>query len=259
MLTRRNIDYKRSRIVRVIITFNNGNISYGTGFFINEHGLLLTCAHVVLGKDFSFVQQDTEFISSTGSNTIEKTESYQRIITNKIQIQLEDGSLKEVVLKKIDPNYDIASLQVNETDFNCLYLTTNKTNEPYYGQEISFYGFPTVLGHTYLNSPFVVNSSIVSTFPETIVAGGKYRHIQFNAITIGGISGAPIFKGNNNIVVGIINGNFHWAFNNIVSRNQNESGENNDSVWSTRVPLGIGYATSIKMISENTDIFSNNL
>ncbi len=251
MLTRQNIDYKRNRIIRVIITFNNGNISYGTGFFIDNHGLLLTCAHVVLGGDFSSVQQSREFIDSQGSSNIEKALNYQRLLTRSIQVQIEDGSLKNVVLEKINPDYDITSLRIQETNFSCLYFNINKTSEPYYGDEISFYGFPEVLGHTYLDSPFVVNRSIISTFPEVTIGGGHYRHMQINATTIGGISGSPIFKGNNNTVIGLINGNYHWAFNNIVQRIQNV-----DNVFSTRVPLGIGYGTSLRLLHENTNIFS---
>src|SRR3989344_3919023 len=120
MLTRRNIKYKSSRIVRIIVKFNNTNISRGTGFFISAQGLLLTCAHVILGKEFTYVQQDKEFIDAQGTNNIEKVENYQKLLTNNIQIQLEDGTLKEVLLKKINPDYDIASLQVVGDDFSCL-------------------------------------------------------------------------------------------------------------------------------------------
>ena len=251
MLTRQNIDNKRTKIVRILVTFNNTNISYGTGFFISPGGLFLTCGHVILGKDFKLVQQDLEFIGAQGANSIEKVRNYQSLLTNNIKIELEDGSLKEVVLERINPEYDIALLRVSEDNFNHSYFRIDKANEPYFGEEISFYGFPDVLGHTYQNSPFVVNRSIISTFPEVQIGGDKYRHMQINATTIGGMSGAPMFKGNNNTVIGIINGNYHWVFNNIVLRNQNV-----DSVWSTRVPLGIGYATSMKVINENTDIFT---
>ena len=252
MLTRRNIKYKSSRIVRIIVKFNNTNISRGTGFFISAQGLLLTCAHVILGKEFTYVQQDKEFIDAQGTNNIEKVENYQKLLTNNIQIQLEDGTLKEVLLKKINPDYDIASLQVVGDDFSCLYFNIETRNEPYLGEEVSFYGFPDVLGHTPTNSPFVVNTSIISTFPNATIAGSEYRHMQINATTIGGISGAPIFKGNSNTVLGLINGNFNWDFPNIVSCNQGK-----ESLLSRKVISAIGYATSMKLLNDNTAIFSN--
>jgi S1-C subfamily serine protease len=252
MLSQRNIDFKRNRIVRVVVTFNNTNISYGTGFFVLSNGLLLTCGHVVLGKDFRYVQQDQEFINARGVDNIEKAMNYHTTLTNNVKIELENGTLMDAILYKINPDYDVALLRVNGSSFSHPYFRIERTMEPYLGEEISFYGFPDVLGHTYQNSPFVVNTSIISTFPTTTIGGGNYKHMQINATAIGGISGAPLFKGDNNTVVGIINGNYHWAFNNIVSRVQN-----NDTIWSTKVPLGIGYATSIKVINENTDIFSN--
>lgn len=252
MLSQRNINFKRNRIVRVIVTFNNTDIRYGTGFFVLSNGLILTCGHVVLGKDFKEVQQDQEFINAQGINNVEKAMNYHTALTNNIKIELENGTLIEAALLKINPDYDAALLRVGGESFVHPYFRIETIAEPYLGEEISFYGFPAVLGHTYQNSPFVVNTSIISTFPTTTIGGGNYKHMQINATTIGGISGAPIFKGNNNTVVGIINGNFHWAFNNIISRNQN-----GDSVWSTKVPLGIGYATSMKVINENTNIFSN--
>lgn len=252
MLSQRNIDFKRNRIVRVVVTFNNANISYGTGFFVLPNGLLLTCGHVVLGKDFKDVQQDQEFINAQGTNNVEKAMNYHTALTNNVKIELENNTLMDAILDKINPDYDVALLRVSEDGFSHPYFRIERTMEPYLGEEISFYGFPTVLGHTYQNSPFVVNTSIISTFPTTIVGGGNYKHMQINATTIGGISGAPLFKGDNNTVVGIINGSYHWALNNIVSRDQN-----GESVFSTKVPLGIGYATSMKVINENTDIFSN--
>ncbi|OGC68606.1 hypothetical protein A2415_01180 [candidate division WWE3 bacterium RIFOXYC1_FULL_39_7] len=252
MLTRQNIDYKRIRIVRILVTFNNNNTNYGTGFFIGSHGLILTCAHVILGKDFKFVKKDKEFIDAQGAGNQEKAANYHLLLTNNIKVKLEDGTFRQVNLEKINPDYDIALLRVTEVNFDHPYFKVNKAMEPYLGEDISFYGFPSVLGHTPDNSPFVVNRSIISTFPEVEIAGGKYLHMQINATTIGGISGAPIFKGNENTVVGIINGNYHWALNNIVCRS-----DNGDRVLSTKVPLGIGYATSMKVINENTDIFSN--
>lgn len=251
MLTRTNIDYKRSRIVRVFVTFNNTNTSNGTGFFINSQGLLLTCAHVILGEEFKFVKQNREFLDAQGLNNIEKAMSYHKKLTNNIKIKLDSGIIRNVSLIKINPEYDIALLKVNTDRFICEYFEIDSVIEPYYGEEISFYGYPSVLGHTYLDSPFVVNKSIISTYPEVEIGGNKYRHMQINATTIGGISGGPIFAGDNNKVVGIINGNFHWLFDNIVHREQN-----GDIVGSTKVPLGIGYSTSMYLINEKTDMFS---
>lgn len=92
----------------------------------------------------------------------------------------------------------------------------------------------------------------MSTFPNVAIGGSQYLHIQINATTIGGISGAPIFRGNNNTVIGIINGNYNWNFPNIVSRNKN-----GDSVFSTKVISAIGYATSMKLLNDSTNIFSS--
>ena len=250
MLSQKNINFKRGRIVRVIVTFNDVMISFGTGFFVQANGLFLTCGHVVLGSDFKNVQNKQDFINTPGVNSCEKAMNYHSAIVNNIKVELENGNLMNATLDRINPDYDVAILHVLGEDFSHSFLRVEKIVEPYLGEEISFYGFPEVLGHTYTNSPFVVNTSIVSTFPTTTIAGGNYKHMQINATTIGGISGAPVFKGDSNVVIGIINGNYHWAFNNIVCR-----GQNGDEVWTTRVPLGIGYATSMKIIYENTDIF----
>lgn len=191
MLTRRNIDIKRNRIVRVVVTLNDNEISYGTGFFVLPNGLFLTCGHVILGRDFTTVQRDQEFINTQGDNNIEKAKNYHTAITNNIKIELENGTLKDAVLEKIDPDYDAALLRVNEDGFSHRYFRTERNSEPHVGEEISFYGFPEVLGYTYQNSPFVVNRSIISTFPVTAIGGSNYRHMQINATTIGGGKWSP--------------------------------------------------------------------
>jgi hypothetical protein len=50
--------------------------------------------------------------------------------------------------------------------------------------------------------------------------------------------------------VGIINGNFFFGLENIVSRNQSI-----DTIISRKIPMGIGYATAMKLLNDNTEIF----
>lgn len=250
MITKANVEYKHKRIVRVVETLVGNRVSYGTGFFISSYGQVLTCGHVILGKDFKILKNDSDFINISESDYNKKISKYIQSVVVDIKIQIDNGSYLKAVLERIIPEYDIAVLRILKNKTSYSYFDLELSDEPYIGEDISFYGYPEVLGHTYKNSPFVANRSIVSTYLNVEIGGALYKHMQINATNIGGVSGAPIFRGDNNKVVGIINGNFNWYFNNIVSRDGS-----GDSIWSTRVPLGIGYATSLKTLKDNTSLF----
>lgn len=248
MLTKTNIDYKKERVIRIIVTQNGSMVSWGTGFFIGKNGLIATCGHVVTGLDFKKLQEDGRYIATSGSNESEKILNYIKPFN--IQAQLTNGSLVNLDIKRVDANYDIALLNIHSVRREYPFFVTELTDEPYLGEDISFYGYPLAVDHTYINSPFSVNKSLVCRYLNTQVGGGFYRHMQINVTTIGGVSGAPIFKDDQNTVVGIINGNYNHYLNNIVHRNAGV-----DSVSSHKISLGIGYATSLKTINDNTSIF----
>lgn len=246
-----DIIYKHTRIVRVISHYKNGNYSTGTGFLINENRNILTCWHVVFGEDLKILKKRPEFQQDTSSSESDKVNKHFLDKTSKIEVELFDGRKVEVLLKSYDYYYDLAVLRIPKSVGRLPFFEIEQGKLDYY-DEILFCGFQESHGYDLLNTPFAVNTGIVSSFPETEVAGGKYENAQLNSINLGGNSGGPLFKKGSNKVCGIINGNY-WRGRDDFAVFQ----ENNLVPGSLKVPLNIAYATGFNLLSEKSKIFQN--
>lgn len=253
MFTER-INYKKKRILRILVYLNNGSIVTGSGFFIDNNGRLLTCFHVVFSKGLKDFRKDQVFISIQGNSEHLRLDTWFRNNISKIEVENYCGIKEELKLEKFDEKYDIVLLKLHSQrslkDIKYCKLDFKATLKQ--GDLVFFGGFPVCVPYNNTETPFAINTGMISCFPETTITGERYEHIQINSINLGGNSGAPLFKRNSNSVIGIINGNMNWGSDVVLM--QDNSGR--QFVESLRVPLSIAYATSIKFLKQKTLIFT---
>lgn len=251
--TKNDIKYIRERLVRVIVRYKNGNVGAGTGFIVSENGVALTCFHVIFGSELKTITNTQEYITVVGENVHDKLQNYFDKFVSSIEIEFLDGTRKKATLKKFNESYDVASLLIDgENKFPNFDLDITYT--PEYDTPVFFCGYQLASGYDNPEQyPFATNRAIISSFPDVIVAGDKYKHIQLNSINLGGNSGAPLFEEGGNKVVGIINGNMNWGSDNLafITMAQNQT---NLTKGALRVPLSIAFSTPISLIKSETDI-----
>lgn len=254
METRRNeITYIRKRIVRVIVRYQNGGISTGTGSFISNEGDVLTCFHVMFGGELKNVRSNQVYTATLGGDEHTKLQSYFNQMVTVIEVEFPDGTRKKANLKDFNELYDVASIKL-EGDTKTSFFKIDTEYLPQYDESAFFCGFQMAPG--YLNPeqyPFATNRAVVSSFPAVVVGGDKYTHIQLNSINLGGNSGAPLFIEGGKKVIGIVNGNMNWGGDNLAFINI-ISGAPNFTQGPLRVPLSIAFATPAKLIKEKTTI-----
>jgi S1-C subfamily serine protease len=242
---------RKNKVYRVVTHFPSGNYDTGSGFFIDVDKFL-TCFHVAFGDELRVIKNRVNFQNYSGTNDHEKLKNYFNDRISKIEIVLPDKSKLLAKLNRFDERYDVAVLDVNPAGKKVEICTLDTQTKLKHGDYVYFGGFPA--HHDYLagTSPFAAHEGMVSSFVETMIGGNKYQHIQINSINLGGNSGAPLFKRNGEKVIGIINGNMNWGNDNVMF---GDAETNKASIASLRIPLSIAYATSLKFIKENTDIF----
>jgi len=246
-----NITYKRQRIVRVMCKYKVGD-GFGTGFFIENSGKLLTCFHVIFGKLLREIRKDSNFINIGGSNEHDKLLEFYKNKISTVQVELFNGENISAELLDFDEKFDIALLKINQ-DKNISFFKLNTNYDLNYDDKVFFCGYQYAPDYEAKDYPFTVNNGMVSAFPEIIVGGEKYQHIQLNSINLGGNSGAPVFREGSNKVIAIINGNMMWGRGDIAVFDPQDKIIKSSS----KTPLGIAYSTSLKLLAEKTSIFSN--
>lgn len=246
-----DISHKHDRIVRIISHFKNGEFSVGTGFLINDNRNVLTCWHVICGVDLKILQQTPEFQQSPKATEEEKVDEYFRNKTSSIEVELPSGKKISAILKSYDFYYDLAIIRIPKAIERLPFFKLELNQSLDYSDEIIFCGYPESLGYSLLDSPFVVNTGTVSSFPEVEIAGGKYENVQLTSICIGGNSGAPLFKKGSNKVYGIVNG-FQWRGFDNVAIFENEVYSH---VVSHKVPLNISFATGFSLLKDKSTVF----
>lgn len=250
-----DIEYKKARTYRIIITFQNG-ASCGSGFFFKKDKFL-TCFHVVFGTELRNIRLDQSYVDSPGNDEHEKLQNY---ILNKVQrIEVEiDGVRHIATLVNFSEGYDTALLHVDTQDRKVAVSKLDFGSNLKHGRQLFFAGFPTHHDYSFDQSPIAVHQGILSAFVNTQVAGDKYDHLQINSINLGGNSGAPLFRKKGRKVVGIINGNMNWGRDDLAGILPNISGvigQLNVSPVTLRVPLSIAYATTLRTLRDETDLF----
>lgn len=241
------IQHKRIRIVRVLIIFKDQRLTVGTGFFISPTDII-TNSHVVFGKGLSILKTIKEFNQANFDET--EIKKFHKSITTKFEVELFDGSKKEVFLKHIDSKYDIAIIRLSSGNRYGSFFEIDTNTALNYKNAVSFCGFQCTPHIEITKWPFTYNTGMISCFPETFVEGETYEHIQINAINLGGNSGAPLFLDNYK-PVGIINGNQNWGNDNLAFFDKDGKVVKD----SFRVPLSIAYATSFSLLKKKSEIF----
>ena len=244
-----NVNYKLKRIVRVVCTYHVGD-SCGTGFFIKNTGELLTCSHVIFGMSLEQVRNHADFKSITGNDEHQRLQQFYNKKIKTLQVELSNGQIVNTDLIKFDEKFDIALLKTqSKSKVNFFELDTKSDLK--YDNNLFFCGYQYSVGYNPSKYPLAVNTATVSSFPEVIIGGEKYEHVQINSINLGGNSGAPIFKVGSNKVIGIVNGNMNWGADNLAYINNI-----NNQIYknSLRVPLSIAYITPLKLLKSKTSI-----
>ena len=247
----KRIEYRRNRVYRVISHFTNGSFMVGSGFFIRGNQFL-TCFHVVFGSEFGPIRQNQLFAQTQGSDDHEKLENYYKSLGTRIEIELHDGLRIIATIKMFDHKYDAVVLEINAPDVNKIIVSKLDYSANFrYGDSLSSCGFPYAVGYSVDHYPFAVHSGEVSGFMDVTVGGEKYEHTQIDSISLGGISGSPVFRNYGREVVGIINGNMIWGRNDLILQTPN-----GQQTGALNVPLGISYMTPMRLLKEKTQLFS---
>ncbi len=281
---RNDIPYKRERLGRILVQHRNGSTSVGTGFFVDAQGELLTCFHVISGTELCNLRAMNTNITGTPDEEHIQLQNYLTQSVVNIQVELMDGSRKIANLVKFNHIYDVASLKIAEENSGGggasggsgsgagagaenPFFELDTDYMPEYDESTFFCGFQLTGGYSDATQyPFSINRAVVSAFPEVVVAGDKYQHIQLNSINLGGNSGAPLFVEGSNKVIGIINGNMNWGKDNFTIMDKSLMNKNPDGTESgalrlaqeaVRVPLCIAYATPLNLIKSKTDFLNN--
>lgn len=270
---RNDIPYKKERLARILVQHRNGSTSVGTGFFIDGQGGLLTCFHVISGTELCNLRIANPNIAGAIAVGPEQEhiqlENYLNQSIINIQVEFMDGRRKIADIVSFNHIYDVAMLKITSAEMatgfvgEIPFFEIDADYMPEYDESTFFCGFQLTGGYSNPTEyPFSINRAVVSAFPEVLVAGDRYEHIQLNSINLGGNSGAPLFVEGSNKVIGIINGNMNWGGNNLVVVNdarlpgaQGAPGNPPTlSQGSLQVPLCIAYATSLKSIKDKTNI-----
>ncbi len=241
-----NISDNKSKLARIIVRYKVPNaFGCGTGFFINENGTLITCFHVAFGvNNADTVRQHNIFISTDGTEETKFRAFFNGVVAS-VEACYEDGTCTSLQLIHFNADFDIAIFEsMNGSVDKSKVFDTDFDKILEYGDKVEFIGYPTSSGYPPDKSPFAFNSGMVSSFPETKVAGSTYEHVQINAINLGGNSGGPLFLEGSSKVIGIINGNMNWGSDNLAFLDP----QNNMKKGSLRVPLGIAYATPLHLL-----------
>jgi len=252
---KKEIGYLYKRIAKVFVKYKNGTISVGTGFFVSENGLLITCWHVIAGGLLRDIKNTDDYKDIINTTESEKIKKYLENHIQKIEIEEHDGTKNKVNLKDYDFVHDLAILKTMKSSGKKLFFEIDVTSKLDYLDDALFVGFPEAPYYTHDSYPFAINTCVVSAFPEVIIGGKKYTHVQLNGVNLGGNSGAPLLKRGDSKVFGIINGNFIKQHNSLVVLKDASDLNAGFVKGNFAVPLGITYSTPTSLLSNESATF----
>jgi serine protease Do len=163
----------------------------GTGFIFSEDGYVITCAHVITGK------QGQLRVSIRGRG------EYPHALSEVVLTDME----RDIAIIKLPPP---PLEKIGEIKFIPVKFGDSSFIEE--GQEVAFCGFPFGGG---TGGGFMPSTTkgIVSAIRHRKMGGGMVNHFQLDAMTMEGNSGAPLFDIETGDVIGIINARFDPLFN----------------------------------------------
>lgn len=166
---------QRSAIASVFLMHCPNARTKGTGFLL-KNGLVVTNAHVVGGCD----AQQMMALSSTGSEV-----RFGKMIA--------------------DEAVDLALLRPSRPVNGGLELASDQ--DPAVGTPVSTWGFPL----TYNGPPPLLSVGYVAGFNQEQADGGTrmVKHLVVNGAFNPGNSGGPLFRSNDNKVIGVVVAKFH--------------------------------------------------
>jgi len=251
-----DVAYKKSRIVRMISHRKVADVDdgHGTGFFVAEDGKLLTCFHVVFGQELRQIRNNPNFTAIAGSDEHSRLKEFYATTVSTLQVELPNRATVEAELLEFNEQYDIAALKLKD-DRRVEFFELAPDDDLDYDDAVFFCGYQFVYGYSPHQYPFAVNSGRVASFPDIIVGGERYQHIQVSSVNLRGNSGAPLFRAGSNAVVGVVNGHMYWGSDNLACVDDS-GGSMKINKGTLQIPLSITFATHLKTIQKNTHILN---
>jgi S1-C subfamily serine protease len=156
------------RIIRTVeVHFPTGPSKFGSAFLAPAAGRLVTCAHVVLNE--------------------------QGQHATRILVSVLGGARYETSLSKVDPQYDLATLNTNETESP----PKMRVDVPEMGDQVIFAGLPQGLA-----KPSVF-PGMVSAVGSGLLASPRCELIQLAGMINNGNSGGPLLD-SSGAILGVI-------------------------------------------------------
>lgn len=227
-------------IVKIVVHPPRGERTVATGFAVKE-GMVLTCAHVVLGVTdiLSLVPQAS---ADAGDETIDRDlQSFARDSLSWVSVYDHVGNVLSVESVELDGRNDVALLHMRD---RLPVVPTDVARDIPLGSDVWFAGYGYTIQTENIDWPLSVARGIVASAAPVRIGGYARRPFLFiHAPTFGGHSGAPLMDAESNTCIGMVNGHMQWGADGVHRTEQSQ-----DIVEDLYVPQPVGYATSFNGI-----------
>lgn len=218
---------------KIFVEIGGESPMVGTGICVAP-GLVLTCAHVVLGKA-RLIDIPAEELSDWRA---------YRSAHIRSTILIDAGGREHACeIERCEPALDVALIR---TSSGMPTLTMDAVDlRP--GQDIVYYGYPYAIQNAERDWPLSVFRGTVSARAEVTVGGTERRAFAVvQGLVLGGVSGGPVFDAATGDLLGMINGQMNWGRDDVLINERDEAG--NQKIADTDTPLPVGYATSFAFL-----------
>lgn len=191
----------KGEIAQILVPLQNGQTSVGSGFWVDQHGYLATCWHVVRDNPTAImtVQSaiDPLFDLKNSNMIFSNWESFPAKVIAKDEIN-------DLAILKIDGNPFVprksVPIKIGVTELTAHYKQSIlRTELPEPGEKILLAGYP--LGRPYQ----VVQEGTVASIAHSLPEFGPTLKILVSTVANPGNSGGPVIDSNGK-VVGVLEG-----------------------------------------------------